>query len=384
MSSSKQNGFTLVEFLTAISILCIILPAFLPGYISAKCKVKEVEAKANLHTIQIAVERYNTDHPGYPPFLLGGDMEGWKNWHRLNDEDNPDPNLPANKWVYDPLIEFGYMITYPKNPFIDWDSGYQIINATSFISNPGLGDGDPRFGCKGYIMGNGLDDPFFFEDAHPNLPYSRIETRRTLDRGKFDPKKYGFPSKDAPTGFYPGLYYNFGGRYNPSTGKEIITFWPGDFFYQSYSRVEMISEPWNWALPYPNTVRSEYADMYLLGVWGDQRNPGKDVIRLQEVTPDENQDPIYWRLPDPFPAGTGIKCGYTGRIGEPLGLPAVLGGGDKINGPSWPPSQIGPFWPPYQRDVKSENYPRDILGAPDGVKDGIILVLNSGAVRTPY
>ena len=49
----------------------------------------------------------------------------------------------------------------------------------------------------------------------------------------------------------------------------------------------------------------------------------------------------------------------------PLGLPAVVGGGD---------AKTGPFWPP---DRDPEHLGEIIFGAPDGVEDGIILTLNS-------
>ena len=37
------------------------------------------ETRANLHEIQVAVERYMTDNDTYPWFLLGGDRSGWLN-----------------------------------------------------------------------------------------------------------------------------------------------------------------------------------------------------------------------------------------------------------------------------------------------------------------
>ena len=106
------------------------------------------------------------------------------------------------------------------------------------------------------------------------------------------------------------------------------------------------------------------------------RNPGMDVIRLMEITPDDDERLLYWRYPPPFPdppesslprIATRYACDCSG-VGDTGGggLPAVFGGGDHNNAPAFPadrdPKYMGHF----------------IYGAPDGVRDGIILTLNTG------
>jgi prepilin-type N-terminal cleavage/methylation domain-containing protein len=372
--SMKVNprGFTLIELLVVITIIGILAAIALPNYIKAKDKAKEVEAKANLHTIQIAVERYNTDHKEYPAYLLGGDSDGWLYWHDAWDEDSPPPEEPANAWVQDPLVEYNYIVSYPENPFIDAGDGGLIIDATApFMDDPEQGDGDPRFGYKGNIMGCGLDDPKFFEyGLHTASP--RIETRRTLDRGdEWEPTEFGFPDRNASQDSFPGLYYNFGGRYNHINRKTIYTYWPGNFFYQSASDIQPARSGFTW--PYANRWYRGHVLRYMLGVYGSQRTPGKDVIRLQEVTPDDLATQLWWRYPPPFPdppeSGTPRVATRYAISAESGGLPAVFGGGSHSLGPAYPadrdPKYLGQF----------------IYGAPDGVKDGIILVLYTGQER---
>jgi len=373
---NAQRGFTLIELLVVITIIGILAAIALPNYIKAKDKAKEVEAKSNLHTIQIAIERYNVDHRQYPPFLLGGDSDGWLNWHAKWNENNPDRKEPANAWVQDSLVEYGYITSYPENPFIDAGDANIIIDATApDMADPQQGDGDPRFGYKGNIMGNGLDDPAYFEYDPDNWTYNRAETKRTLDRGMvFDPTAYGFPSRKAQWDQYPGLYYNFGGRYNRETGGTIMTFWPGNFFYRSASDVQPARK--GWTLPNPNWGYSGHVVRYMLGVWGCQASPGKDVMRLEERTPDKEAKQLYWRYPPPFPdppeSGNpmiactyAVDCSGQGDAGGG-GLPAVFGGGGPRQGPAFPadrdPAHMGNF----------------IYGAPDGIRDGIILILTTG------
>ena len=76
MNRNSSKGFTLIELLVVITIIGILAAIALPNYIKAKNKAKEAEVKANLHTIQIALERYCTDNSEYPDFLIGGDVQG--------------------------------------------------------------------------------------------------------------------------------------------------------------------------------------------------------------------------------------------------------------------------------------------------------------------
>jgi len=371
---STQRGFTLIELLVVITIIGILASIALPNYIKAKDKAKEVEAKASLHSIQIAIERYNVDHREYPPFLLGGDSDGWLYWHAKWNENDPDIHEPANAWVQDPMIEYGYITSYPENPFVDAGDANIIIDATAFIDDPQQGDGDPRFGYKGNIMGCGLDDPAFFEYDPANWTNCRTETKRTLTRGIYTPETYGFPSRNAQWDQYPGLYYNFGGRYNRANGGTIMTFWPGNFFYRSASDVQPARK--GWTLPNPNWGYMGHTVRYMLGVWGCQSSPGKDVIRLEERTPDKDAKLLYWRYPPPFPDPPESKlprvactylcdCSGQGDTGGG-GLPAVFGGGGPRQGPAFPadrdPAHMGNF----------------IYGAPDGIRDGLILILTTG------
>ena len=58
-----------------ITALSPILAAIaLPNYIKVKDKAKEAEVKANLHNIQLSVERWAVDSEGpYPNYLIGGE-----------------------------------------------------------------------------------------------------------------------------------------------------------------------------------------------------------------------------------------------------------------------------------------------------------------------
>jgi len=368
MIKYKENGFTLIELLVVITIIGILAAIALPNYIKAKNKAKEAEVKANLHTIQIALERYMTDQGEYPDFLVGGDIEAWNHWHGEHDAEDPGYGL-----LHDSLVSWNYITSYPANPFVN--DGLIIIKSTTLEDPAEQGDGDPRFGYKGNIMGNGLEDFFFFEYRPGALPErwtSQVETRRTLPPNQQD--ILGFPELDGSE--YQGLHYMFGGRRKWQTGPDgetsmttIYTFWPGNFLYRGLGT--HIVERQGYTHYDPGYNLPPTTNRYFLCGYGSPATEGFDIIRMHDRTPDG--DEILYRMPPPWPdppdMGFGwaqIRCGWppwTGSGGA--GLPEVSGGGDAFIGPRYPYNS-GP----------SHEY---IYGSPDGHKDGIILVLASGA-----
>jgi hypothetical protein len=99
----------------------------LPNFIKAREKAKEAEVKSNIHAIQIALERYSVDTGGfYPLILYGGDVTD--TFVKLGSPVNPDSGasyyLPPDDTAYaafpgdlDAMVQFGYLAQYPTNPF---------------------------------------------------------------------------------------------------------------------------------------------------------------------------------------------------------------------------------------------------------------------------
>jgi hypothetical protein len=326
------------------------------------------------------------DSGEYPAFLLGGDVIGWINWHSkwdgVNDIPMPGNRIASNKLVRDPLIEGGYFTYYPENPFVV--DGRTIVSKTNIDGGGEPGDGDPRFGWIGTNMGEGLDDMNYFRGAtHPG-PYfwSTIETRRTLDHGDWMNVPQAFIDPNT------NMYYLFGGRRSkdPKSPNDVVyIFWPGNFFYKAAYDQIMIRE--SWTIPVPNTNVPGHFNHYILGGYGAEGTKGVDIIRLEDKAPDGSE--VGWRSPPPFPFHSFL-VGYVPFIkafGEAGGLPEVFGGGDAWNGP----------WEPYNASVTTiddkpavdPDHPlydatpgKFIYGAPDGVPDGVIIVLTDRKEET--
>jgi prepilin-type N-terminal cleavage/methylation domain-containing protein len=369
----RDKGFTLIELLVVITIIGILAAIALPNYIKAKNKAKEAETKANCHTIQISLERYMTDNMEYPHYLLGGDIDGWLNWHNqwdgVNNASMPNGmGIATNDRVQDPLVEYDYITSYPGNPFVG--DGQIIIRQTDVLGRDEQGAGDPRFGYKGNVMGQGLDDMNMFRgDTHPG-PYfwSAICTHRTLDRGQWMNVPPAFVSDETE------MYYLFGGRRNQlqnASSDVIFTFWPGNFFYKATS--DQVISRQGFTIPVPNTNIGGHYNRYMLGGYGAEGTVGTDVIRLEYTDPDGGD--LCWICPPPFQLNCfclGYELfGYL-NWGDPGGLPEVFGGGDAFTGPSYPYN-------------KSESNPDEfIYGCEDGVPDGVILVLTNGSEVEKY
>jgi len=375
-----NRAFTLIELLVVITIIGILAAIALPNYVKAKDKAKEVQAKSSIHAIQVALERYQTDQEQYPLFLIGGNAEGWRVWHQRYDEANPDPLLPANKWVMDPLIFAGYIESYPTNPFVD--SGSAVISSTGVATGPGgshqPGDGDPRFGFRGNIMGNGLDAPMVYRrnlSGEDNKPESNVvETRRTLlTTTNNNPLALGFPDWEQR-----GSHWNMGGRRQKKTinGQQTITtvttHWPGNFFYRGFPERFAIRK--GWTIDEPNWYHHTEVSRYMLGLYGAYTSEGADAIRLEQscnTCPDQGDQGLRYQLPSPFDNYL-FYLSWMPLHDRKGGMPEVAGGGSEIKGP----------WLPY--DGSEEYRGAFIYGAPDGHNDGIVLVLTPGEEVQAY
>lgn len=371
MKHSIQRGFTLIELLVVITIIGILAAIALPNYIKAKDKAKEAEVKANCHTIQIALERYATDHSGaYPNYILGGDTRGWD--ERSGCRALTMPPSEATRPPRDPLIHYAYVYSYPDNPFIDAGEGITSVIAWTGASLD-LGDGDIRFGWTGEIMGNTLDDPRFLFSAY-NTP-TRLQY--TL---------YPVPSAylGVLNGNSPNSFYCMGGLPQWSRtamgqsdleGESIKAFWPGQFFYRSggdffLANAQNVTgtvyeQIWGW--PYMRVNK------YILGGYGSPRTDGMDVLRLTTlegaaastqggaisgaISGQYYQDHLAPTESRSHPDYPDVQVQYSN--------PEVFGGGERGLMPQFPYTQPGTkAW---------------MFGAPDGYRDGVILVLTSGS-----
>ena len=372
MKRNTQRGFTLIELLVVITIIGILAAIALPNYIKAKDKAKEAEVKSNCHTIQIALERYATDHSGaYPNYLIGGDTRGWdlrSGCRALTMPDDEDDRPPR-----DPLVHFAYVYSYPDNPFIDPGEGITSIIAWTGASLT-IGDGDIRFGWTGELMGNCLDDPRHLFTGPGLGNHSRLRWTMYPVESRY----IGVLDNNSPNSFYcmGGLpQWTRGGASDPD-GQAIKAFWPGQFFYRSGGDF-FVANPLNvtgdeymyiWGWPYMRVNK------YILGGYGSPRTSGMDVIRMTSEEGTAASSPEYAAI-NGFCSGQAYQDHSAPEenrshpdfpeIEVAYSNPEVFGGGERGLMPQFPYYEVGSkAW---------------LFGAPDGYRDGVILVLTSGS-----
>jgi len=315
--------------------IALLVGVAMPNYNQMREKAKEAEVKANLHSIQLAVERFAVDqpgHPGYPEYLIGGSAK-WAA-HVQDSTANAFTDVqPCKGLTSDPLLRFHYLNEYPRNPFIHNDE-LSIHRVQEAVTQPTAGDplrngpgglGETlgtRFGPECSLMGQVLCDP-----RYP------LWVERGAGGG-------AAPSETGAT-----VEYRY---WDVWAGAKPASFLPGEFFYKSWNGVFYSERPDFRAQPAGSVP---LAQQYLIGGYGGPKTKGQDVLGDEIPLPQT-------------PAGSA------GNHGEAPDLRWTWV--RSLNDPG----QYGGC--PYEINVDADGEPRLWHGLQNGIEDSIVLVLFQG------
>lgn len=324
-----------VAVLGCVGFFVAMVAMGMQNFTQVREKAKEAETKANLHNIQLSVERYAVDHDNsYPPYLIGG--EGRYTDSPVPLSAAPVLDCPDTAQLSDPLLRAGYFSAYPRNPFVNAaDTTMFGVHAAQMmpmmVKPEARGGPDPlsngapegktygtRFGARCDVMGQVLCEPRYPVWADPARP--------TLLHDSF--ANIGYQMWDL------------------KAEAASFEFLSGEFFYKSAG---LLTAARAAAVGYgvQQPLRPEYADTYMLGAYGGMRTKGKDIIGDERAL-------------------TGFKL--------PSGKPAP---------PVWPWTRStdspDPAGSPYSAALDG---PELLFGNPNGIRDGIVLVLTTGEVGT--
>ncbi|MCB1216927.1 prepilin-type N-terminal cleavage/methylation domain-containing protein [bacterium] len=364
------SGFTLIELMVVIVIIGIIAAIALPNYVKIKNKAKEAEVKANVHNLQLLVERFAIDNKGnYPAYLIGGDNASLVIPDSIDFNDVPVVTPTPQEDASDPLLREGYVDAYPRNPFVSnskavqrfqKDVGDPLRNSFTVSNEAGT-----RFGPNGNLIGNTLCDPryVYWSPAHKEV------------------------NADVARHTWADIQYEF---YDVWEGNQSKPFLPGSFFYKSAG--EIIGAPdeqgrrdvidYNGRraiIPHNNRDEASFPlsrSMYMLGAWGSSRTKGMDVLGEEPL--------VIFRYKEQQRRSYAQFAFFFDPMTENYSLPGVGRNDNKIETmaiPAWTrgvnKGHVGPLWgsPFGSSDTGADQLS---LGNANGVRDAIVIVLMSG------
>ncbi|MEZ5339544.1 MAG: hypothetical protein R3F46_14940 [bacterium] len=308
MASKHSNtGRWLMGVLSVVIVAALILVTVPNMLRVTDCNNREGETKQNVHTIQLAIERYAVDYyDHYPLWLCGGEFAEAGN-KAIDDQYLPDP-----------LMVEGYMPTYPRNPFrrstkADYADPLLLMQkklADPFWPGYGARIEPPvyRFGKDYNLVGNVMADPRYAEvmdgldsDGNPVMKRTAADVPfRCWDIEELDEPQYWLQGQ-----FFYRYEMNATGIYGPA-----------------------VTEAGSHSLP-------GAADQYIVGGYGRFDNKGQDVIGPVNRVFQYGEDTGIWQFhgnavetgnPDdllmisPFSIIGDREAGYQLSEGNPNGI----------------------------------------------------------------
>jgi prepilin-type N-terminal cleavage/methylation domain-containing protein len=250
----RKTGFTIVELLTVVAIIATLVAVLVPALNTVRRIAKEAKQKAQLATIELALETFKNDYGDYPPSswwapppaptgpqdycgaqklteaLVGWDLRGF----HPDSDFRADGHNDGGVYIYDP--DNAVFLEQRKDPYLE------LATANVFrLGTSGAGRLDGLFDFSG--AGCPLEeDTFVICDVFGVKP--------VLTAGMSRPVKAGAPilyykantsSKNIDDVVYENRIYNFRDNY-PIVALRRLADWNKPFSNRMVHRLENVTQ----------------------------------------------------------------------------------------------------------------------------------------------
>lgn len=150
----KSSGFTLIELLVVIVIIGLLATMVIVNVSQARVQARDTRRKADIRTIQNALEMYAQRHEGsYPktqtdPLVSGGGHFVSGSWVQYNNQVNADPGCTrgttretgtnTTDWIPE-LVAENFLSSLPKDPLpeMQYSGEYPLQDACYMYQSDG-------------------------------------------------------------------------------------------------------------------------------------------------------------------------------------------------------------------------------------------------------
>lgn len=355
----RDRGFSAIELTVTLTLMAIILVFCLPSFVRANVNEREEEVKANIHTIQIALERYAVDSGGYYPlFMIGAERDSNIIMNFSNMRDNYTATWPTYgmtpfckvtgyngatgitriRQMVDPLIQWGYLSEFPVNPFARPDNG--LWNSSS-DGNTGATGVYPYGGFHGDKM---FDLGFGWGDT-PQTDFI-LYTTESIDESAGDSD----PDLDAPGNLY----------YHPIF-EDLAPVYV--HYAANYGAVH---------LGMGNVVRNnDVVGYYLYGYGAPAHRDSFEKLGMD----------YFNRMPASHWMPQGSLGEYQINIGINLNSTAGAANQARVEATGYPAAEYDPWTgasPMGTNQMRTEPEKNPLISGPDGINDWVIIEVTSG------
>jgi prepilin-type N-terminal cleavage/methylation domain-containing protein len=124
ITTSDERGFTLVEVMTVCIIVGVLVAMGIPNFIQLQDRAREASVKANMHTMQLAIEDFGVQTLGIYPDGAASTTPGGQTLEDLC----PDGVYPEN-----PFTQAATVVTWDADPANPGEIGINPAAPSDYI-----------------------------------------------------------------------------------------------------------------------------------------------------------------------------------------------------------------------------------------------------------